>query len=128
LHADFALTGELLHNALAEVEQELAELLAGEPDADFEAAVNAVLLANSWPARAHTVGSISTRRTKVAETPDVHAAALSGSVRQALVELARRRRDRLQGRPHVGYDPLFNGLSCNLVQNGTVPTVSRSAS
>jgi hypothetical protein len=31
----------------------------------------------------------------------------------------RRRRDRLQGRPHVGYDPLFNG---------TVPTASRSAS
>jgi Domain of unknown function (DUF6538) len=28
---------------------------------------------------------------------------------QVLIELARRRRERLQGRPHVGYDPLFNG-------------------
>jgi integrase len=107
-HTDFALSGELLHEALAEVEQDLVDLLAGEAGADVEAVVNAVLLANGWPARAHTVGSISTQRTKVAEAPDEHRAALSGSVRQGLVELARRRRDRLQGRPHVGYDPLFN--------------------
>ena len=48
---DFGLVGEVLHDALGETEQELAELLAGDAGADVEAAVNAVLLANGWPSR-----------------------------------------------------------------------------
>jgi hypothetical protein len=99
---DFALTGELLHDALAEVERELVNLLAGEAGADVEAVVNAVQLANGWPARAHTLGSIPTRRTKFAEAPNEHRAARSGSVRQAMVELARRRRAGLRAAHRSG--------------------------
>jgi hypothetical protein len=92
-----------------ETEQELAELLAGEPGADVEAAVNAVLLANDQPARPHTAGSISTPEDQGCRCPPTSTGRPCPDRFQVLIELARRRRERLQGRPHVGYDPLFNG-------------------
>jgi hypothetical protein len=92
-----------------ETEQELAELLAGEPGADVEAAVNAVLLANGQPARPHTAGSISTPEDQGCRCPPTSTGRPCPDRFQVLIELARRRRERLQGRPHVGYDPLFNG-------------------
>jgi hypothetical protein len=46
---------------------------------------------------------------KVADAPDDHRAALSELVRRALIEAARRRIDRLQGRPGMPADPMFNG-------------------
>jgi integrase len=113
-HADFSLTGELLRSALGEVEEQLVELLDGGADEDVTAAVNASLISAGWPARPHVIGSISTRRTKVAdgEVP----AALPELVRRASIELARRRRDRLNGEPARVRDPLFaNGA---IVQPG----------
>jgi hypothetical protein len=104
-------TGELLHNALGETEELLAGLLADEAGADIQAAVDQVLLANGWPGRPHVIGSIQTRRTRTVHAPDGHRAALTEVVTRALIEAARRRRDRLQGKPNSGYDPLFNGAA-----------------
>jgi hypothetical protein len=87
------------------------------------------LLANGWPPRPYTVGSISTKRTKVADATDEHRRALAELVRRALIEAARRRRDRLQGKPNGGHDPLFTGMIA--VQpgvNGQEKKASRSAS
>jgi hypothetical protein len=114
-HLDFALTGELLRSALGETEQELIDLLAGD---EVQTAVDQVLIANGWPARPHIVGAISTKRTKVADAPDEHRAALSELVRRALIEAARRRIDRLQGRPGTPIDPMFSGA---VVQPGATP-------
>jgi integrase len=108
-HADYSLTGGLLHEALGETGQELFELVHGGADEEVSAAISRILISAGWPAKPHVVGSISTKRTKFAEggVP----AALPELVRRALVELARRRRDRLQGKPNDGYDPLFSGSS-----------------
>jgi hypothetical protein len=105
-HRDFALTGELLRMALDEVEQELHELLDGGADDDVSTTIDRVLIQSGWPAKARTIGAIKTR-VKVAdgEVP----AALPELARRALIEAARRRLDRLTGRPGTAYDPLFNG-------------------
>jgi integrase len=105
-HDDFELTGDLLHEALAEARHELHELSAGEADEQVSAAVDRVLLANGWPARRHVVGSIRTRRL-VADgelPPAIHTFA-----RRALIESARRRITRLRGQPAQPVDPLFRG-------------------
>jgi integrase len=125
--ADFALVGDLLRAALGETDQELAELIEGAADEEATAAVDQVLIANGWPARAHRVGEIWTRRTKVANTTDAAPPeALHGLVRRALVELARRRRDRLQGRPPGAYDVAFNGAAPP-VQAGAQPAGQKDA-
>ena len=108
-HADFGLCGDDLLDALGETEVVLADLVAGEAGADVQAAVDRVPMTNGWPSRPHTIGTISTLRTRVADAPDHHHAALSEPVRRALIEAARRRRDRLQGLPVRPVDPLFNG-------------------
>jgi integrase len=112
--ADFTLSGDLLRSALGEAEQELAELLDGDADEDVTTAadqdvttaVNAVLIAAGWPARSHTVGAVKTRIKVVdGEVPG----AIHELVRRALVELARRRRERLRGSPiGASFDPLFS--------------------
>jgi hypothetical protein len=109
--ADFGLMiGEGRDEALAEAHAELVELIEGEAGAEVAAAVDRVMIAAGWPARPHRVGAITTR-TKTADAAPEAVAALQGVARRALVGggLARRRLDRLQGRPAAGYDPIFNG-------------------
>jgi integrase len=109
-HLDFDLVGDVLHMARAEADQELVDLLEGAAGEDVAAAVDQILIANGWPARAHQVGVIQARRTKVADVADAAPpGALGGLVRRALVEAARRRLDRLRGRPGAAYDPMFDG-------------------
>lgn len=108
-HLDFELVGDLLHEAQAEAEQTMFDLLNGASGEDVAAAVEQVLIANGWPARPHVVGSISTRKTKVADAPAEHRAALADLARRALIEAARRRLDRLHGIPVRPVDPLFAG-------------------
>jgi len=105
-HADFGLFDDLLHEALGETEQDLLELRNGGADEEVSAAVNKILIANGWPVRPHTVGSISTGRTKYADASNEEHKDLA---RRALIELARRSRDRLQGIPARPVDPLFKG-------------------
>ena len=103
-HDDFDLTGDLLHEALAEARQDLHELSAGGADEQVFAVVNRILLDNGWPACRHVVGTIKTRR-QVADgaiPPSIHRL-----VRRALIESARRRVTRLQGQPAQPVDPLF---------------------
>jgi hypothetical protein len=106
--ADFGLSGDDLLDALGETEAVLADLLAGEGGAEVQAAVDQLLLGSGWSGRAHRVGAIATKRVKVADAPDHLRAALSDLVRRALVEMARRRRERLRGSPNgVSFDHLF---------------------
>ena len=103
-HDDFELTGDLLHEALAEARQEQHELSADGADEQVSAVVDRMLLANGWPARRHVVGSIRTRRM----IPDGEIpSATHGLARRALIEAARRRITRLQGQPAQPVDPLF---------------------
>jgi len=106
-HLDFGLVGELLRSARAEADQELVDLLDGGSGEAVQATVDRILISAGWPARPHRVGEITARHTKVAdgEVP----AALYDLVRRALIEAARRRLDRLHGRPGAAYDPLLNG-------------------
>jgi integrase len=115
---DFDLSGDDLLDALAETEAVLADLLAGEAGAEVQSAIDEVLINAGWPGRPHVVGSISTKRVKVADAPEEHRAALADLIRRALVEAARLRRDRLQGIPARPVDQLFNGAVVQPVANG----------
>ena len=107
-HADFALTGEALQDAIGETAQHLYELTADEGHEVVSAAVDQVLIANGWPSRRHAVGTIHTRRqVATGEIPS----SIHGLVRRALTEAARRRLDRLQGIPARPVDPLFTGAA-----------------
>lgn len=68
-------------------------------------AVDQVRLAAGWSPRPHNIGSIQTRRTRIADAPADHQVALTEPVCRALIEAARRRRDRLQGRSGTPVDP-----------------------
>jgi integrase len=128
-HTDFGLCGDDLIDAIGETEAVLGDLLSGEGGADVQATVDQVLIANGWPARVHTVGSISTKRVKVADAPDDHRSALAELVRRALIEMARRRRERLQGSPNgMSFDPLFaNGAMVQPGATGRVALLSQVA-
>jgi integrase len=120
--ADFGLFGEILHAALAETEQDLCSLIEGDDGEGVQAALDRALIAAGWPSRAHVVGSIATRRVRVADLDDHSGqipAELHDLARRALIEAARRRLDRLQGRPGAPVDPLFaNGAAVQPVANG----------
>jgi hypothetical protein len=113
--ADFAVFGDALSEALAEAEHDLFDLIQGADEEEVSAMADRVLIANGWPSRPHTIGAIQTKRTRVAELNGAAPAELYNLVRRALVEMARRRRDRLEGKPNGGYDPLFNGEAAHPV-------------
>jgi integrase len=71
------------------------------------AVVDRVLIANGWPARRHTTGTIKTRR-QVADGAIPFS--IHRLVRRALIESARRRVTRLQGQPAQPVDPLFREM------------------
>jgi integrase len=126
-YLDFDLSGDDLFDALAETEAVLADLLAGEAGTEVQAAVDQILLANGWSGRPHVIGSIRTRKTKVADAPDEHRAALTDLIRRALVELARRRRDRLQGIPARPVDQLFDSVQPGAKDTGQDALLSHVA-
>ncbi|HET6519983.1 MAG TPA: DUF6538 domain-containing protein, partial [Geminicoccaceae bacterium] len=115
--ADFGLFADDLRDALAETEQDLRGLIEGEDAESVQGALDRALIAAGWPARPHHVGSIATKRVRVADAEPP--AELVELARRSLIEMARRRLDRLQGRPGTPVDPLFaNGAAVHPVANG----------
>jgi hypothetical protein len=105
-HDDFGLLGEDRRVALAETEQGLFDLIEGADGESVQATLDHVLISAGWPARHHVVGSIRTRR-QVADVDGADSSALHHLLRRGLIELARRRLDRLNGRSSAGLDPIF---------------------
>jgi integrase len=118
--ADFGLFEDDAHATLAETEQDILDLVEGAGGESIQAALHRVLINAGWPARPHVIGTIQTRRTKVAAVDGHVPAELHDLVRRGLVELARRRHERLRGSPNgVSFDPLFsNGAVVQPVANG----------
>jgi integrase len=112
---DYSLLGDDVRAALGETEQDIHYLIEGADGESVQAAVDRVLIAAGWPARPYQVGSIFTG-TQVADVDGAALAELSGLMRRALVELARRRRERLRGSPNgMSFDPLFAADAVQLV-------------
>ena len=105
-HDDFGLLGEDRRDALAETKQGLFELIEGADGESVQAALDHMLISAGWPARQHVVGPIRTRR-QVADVDAADTSELHHLLRRGLIELARRRLDRLNGRPSAGLDPAF---------------------
>jgi integrase len=103
---DFGLLGRDRRLAIAETERGLFDLIEGADGESVQAALDHVLISAGWPARQHVVGSIRTRRL-VADVDPAETAELHHLIRRGLIELARRRLDRLNGRPSAGLDPVF---------------------
>jgi uncharacterized protein DUF6538 len=103
---DFGLLSRDRRDALAETEQRLFDLIEGADGESVQAALDPVLISAGWPARQYVVGSIRTRRL-VADVDPAETAELHHLIRRGLIELARRRLERLNGRPSTGLDPVF---------------------
>jgi integrase len=113
-HVDHGLFADDLRAALGETAQDLSSLIDGGDGDTVQAALDRALIAAGWLSRPHTVGSISTKRVRVADAEPP--AELADLARRALAELARRRLDRLQGRPGMPVDPIFvNGAAVHPV-------------